>query len=92
LQDIRDADAGLERVGGVGVAEVVRENAFADEARDTAQQDTGRDQPRQIRAEARGEQPAGGRICRRGGVRRGRRFLVVRAGYDFETRSFGASR
>jgi hypothetical protein len=96
LQDVGDADARLEGVGGVGVAEVMREDAFADEAGDTAQQDTGRDQPRQVGAQARGEQPAGGGIRCRGGMRCGmrlwRRLLVVRAGYDVEARSFGASR
>jgi hypothetical protein len=92
LQDVGDADAGLEGVGGVGVAEVMREDAFANEAGDTAQQDTGRDQPCQVGTQTRGEQPAGGGIRRRGGVRRWRRLLVVRAGYDFEARSFGASR
>jgi len=54
LQDVGDADAGLEGVGGVRVAEVVREDAFADEAGDAAQQDTGRDQPCQVGAQARG--------------------------------------
>jgi len=70
----------------------MREDAFADEAGDTAQQDTGRDQPCQVGAQTRGEQPAGGRIRWRGGMRRWRRLLVVRAGYDFEARSFEASR
>jgi hypothetical protein len=36
LQDVGDADAGLEGVGGVRVAEVVREDALADEAGDAA--------------------------------------------------------
>jgi len=89
LQDVRDADAGLEGVGGVGVAEVVRKDALADEAGDAAQQDTGRDQPCQVGAQARGKLVAGRRIRRRGGVRRWRRFLVVRTGYDVEARSFG---
>ena len=65
LQDVGDADAGLEGVGGVGVAEVMREDAFANEAGDAAQQDTGRDQPCQVGAQACGEQPAGRRIGRR---------------------------
>jgi hypothetical protein len=92
LQDVGDADAGLEGVGRVRVAEVVREDAFANEAGDAAQQDAGPDQPCQVGAQARGEQPAGGGIRRRAGVRGGRRFGVVRAGYDVEARSFEASR
>jgi len=90
LQDIGDADAGFEGVGGVGVAEVMGEDAFADEAGDAAQQDAGPDQPCQVGAQARGKQSAGGGIRRRGGARRWRRFGVVRAGYDVEARSFGA--
>ena len=70
----------------------MREDAFADEAGDTAQQDTGRDQPCQVGAQARGEKPAGGGIRGRGGMRSWRRWLIVRAGYDVEARSFGASR
>ena len=88
MQDVGDADAGLEGVGGVGVAEVVREDAFADEPGDAAQQDAGRDQMRQAGAQACGERAGGGRIRRRG-LRRVRRIGVVRAVYDVARRSLG---
>jgi hypothetical protein len=65
----------------------MREDALADEAGDTAQQDTGRDQPCQVGAQARGEQPAGGGIRWRGGMRSWRGLRVVRGGYDGEARS-----
>jgi len=66
----------------------VREDAFANEAGDATKQDAGRDQVRQVGAQARGERPGGGRIRWRG-VRR--RLGVVRAGYDGAARSLGCN-
>src|SRR5262249_44058934 len=67
LQDVGDSKAGLESVGGSGVTEVVGENAFAHEAGDPAQQDSRRDQPREVRGELRIDGPPAGRGIRRGG-------------------------
>jgi hypothetical protein len=67
----------------------MREDAFADEAGDTAQQDASRDQVRQVGAQACGERRGGGRIRGRG-VRC--RLGVVRAGYDVARRSYGMRR
>ena len=39
LQDVGDAERGLEHVGGVGVAEVVREHPVTDESGDAAEED-----------------------------------------------------
>ena len=44
LQEVRDAEGGVERVGGVRQAEVVREDALAHQAQHAAQQDAGGDQ------------------------------------------------
>src|SRR5262249_20683613 len=46
LEEVRDAERGLERAGGVGVAEVMREDALADEARDAREEDAGADRQR----------------------------------------------
>ena len=51
LQDVRDAEAGLERVGGGRVAEKMREDAVAHETGDPAEQDAGRDRAGVVRAD-----------------------------------------
>ena len=54
LQEVRDAHAGGERVGGVGAqAEVVREDALADQPGDPAEENAGGDQRRRPRPPAR---------------------------------------
>ena len=44
LKEIRDAKGGFERVGCVGVAEVMRENALANQSRDAAEENPGPNQ------------------------------------------------
>ena len=53
LQEVRDLERGLERAGRGGVAEVVREDALADESGDAAQQDARGHEHREARARAR---------------------------------------
>src|SRR5579863_219407 len=48
LQDVRNTEAGLERIGRLRVAEIVRKNALADESGDTAEQNSGGDQDRKV--------------------------------------------
>src|SRR5262249_43161460 len=43
LQEIGDAEGGLEDVGGIGIAEVVGENAVANEACNTGEKDSSGD-------------------------------------------------
>jgi hypothetical protein len=57
LKEIGDSDRGLEGVGGEGIAEIVCENALADEAGDAAEEDAGTYQ------KGGGARGAGGRRC-----------------------------
>src|SRR2546428_410974 len=52
LQDVRDAKAGLESVGRLRIAEIMRENAFADEPGYPAEQNSGRYQHRKVGTDA----------------------------------------
>lgn len=46
LQKIGNAERSFERVGGIGIAEIMRENALANEASEAAQKNAGGDQKR----------------------------------------------
>jgi hypothetical protein len=50
---------GLERIGRAGVAEIVREDALANHARDARQQDARGDQPRASSGDRLGRSPGG---------------------------------
>jgi hypothetical protein len=76
LQDVGDAKAGLKGVGGGGVAEVMGEDALADQAGDAAEEDAGGDQPGEIRAVADVARFAVGRGGRRGSGSGGWRFVI----------------
>jgi hypothetical protein len=41
LEEIRDANGGFEGIGGVGIAEIVGEEAVADQAGNTAEKNAG---------------------------------------------------
>jgi hypothetical protein len=89
LQDVGDAEAGFEGVGGAGVAEVVGEDALADQSGDAAQEDASGDDDGEIGAVA--ELRACG--ARRGGIGTrgvveaiGRRRRFVMIGFDGDGR------
>src|SRR5208282_5887168 len=60
--EVGDAESGFENVSGVGVTEVVGENAIADESSDTAEEDTSGDEKGEAAGTGGGLGYGGGRV------------------------------
>ncbi|MGB9405067.1 MAG: hypothetical protein WCA98_16140, partial [Candidatus Acidiferrales bacterium] len=63
LEEIGDADGGFESVGGVGIAEIMGEEAIANQSGDAAKKNSGGDQ----KSRTGGAEPARGGRAARGG-------------------------